>query len=121
MKKVLSVGNCSFDDASLAEMIRGHFDAEVISAVTAEEALAALRREPFALALVNRELETGGDGIALIRQIKDSQELAGVPVMLLSNFPQAQAEAVEAGAEPGFGKAELDTAAVAERLAKFLR
>ncbi len=40
--------------------------------------------------------------------------------MLLSNFPQYQEAAVAAGAEPGFGKAELDRPETLERLRRFL-
>jgi hypothetical protein len=40
--------------------------------------------------------------------------------MLVRNFPEAQAVAVAAGAEPGFGKAEIRAAATREKLAEWL-
>jgi len=39
-----------------------------------------------------------------------------VPVMLVSNFADAQAQAVESGALPGFGKAALNAPETLARL-----
>ena len=44
----------------------------------------------------------------------------GVPVMLISNYPEAQEKAVSDGAVRGFGKAVLDDPATVELLAAFL-
>ena len=48
------------------------------------------------------------------------EERLGVPVMLVSNYPQYQQQAVDAGAVPGFGKAELRSPTTLARLAEFL-
>ena len=40
--------------------------------------------------------------------------------MLVSNFPDAQAQAVEAGAEPGFGKKSLNAPETIARLSSHL-
>ena len=41
--------------------------------------------------------------------------------MLISNHADAQEKAVNVGAEPGFGKAQLGTPEVVERLSPILR
>jgi hypothetical protein len=40
--------------------------------------------------------------------------------MLVTNYPEHQQEAVAAGAEPGFGKAELGQLATRDKLSRFL-
>jgi CheY-like chemotaxis protein len=58
--------------------------------------------------LVNRVLDAdGSSGLELIRALKAEEQLRDVPVLLVSNYEDAQAQAVQAGAVPGFGKAEL--------------
>ena len=116
-KRVLSVGQCFADHNSIARVIRQHFDAEVVPAETADEALALLREQPFDLVLVNRVLE--GDttsGVDLVAQVKGDEALRGVPVMLVSNHDEPQREAVARGALPGFGKAALGHPQTASRL-----
>jgi two-component system chemotaxis response regulator CheY len=119
--RVLSVGQCGFDHASIARQLRKAHDAEVIAAETADEALESLRAGPFDLVLVNRILDgDGSTGLDLIRTLKADPELAPVPVMLVSNFPDAQDEAVGLGALPGFGKSQLRDPEIEERLASAL-
>ena len=59
--------------------------------------------------LVNRELDgefrSGRGGIDLIRRLSEAGTAA--PMLLVSNFADAQAEAESAGAMPGFGKSDL--------------
>src|SRR5262245_65840030 len=118
-RRVLSVGQCAFDHGNLSRVLRSEFGAEVVPASTAEEALAAARRGGFALVLVNRLLDADGDsGLELIRRLK--AESAGVPVMLVSNLADAQAQAEEAGAVPGFGKAALAAPQTLARLKEHL-
>ncbi|HYW80014.1 MAG TPA: response regulator, partial [Thermoguttaceae bacterium] len=75
----------------------------------------------FDLVLVNRRIEDdNSDGLAVIEQIKADPHLAETPVMMLSNYAEAQAAALAAGAEPGFGKAELGHPATVEKLGRFL-
>lgn len=120
-KTVLDVGNCSVDYADIERMIRRHFDAEVIQAASLEEVLKTLRRVPVALVLVNRRLHADTrDGMEVIRQIKGAPDLAETPVMLVTNYPEYQHEAVAAGAAYGFGKAELTHTETREKLRRFL-
>jgi CheY-like chemotaxis protein len=84
---------------------------------TAVQALARLRGESFDLVLVNRILDAdGSSGVDFIRQLKDDDQLAEVPVMLVSNYVDAQEEAEQAGAVRGFGKAALGQPPMIERL-----
>ncbi|MHC4398463.1 MAG: response regulator [Planctomycetota bacterium] len=120
-KKVLGVGNCSHDHGNIEKLILANFNAEVVAASLREEALELLRGGRFDLVLVNRRLAADSSkGVELIERMKADPELAPTPVMLLSNYPEAQEAAVAAGAEPGFGKAELDRSQTFEKLARFL-
>jgi len=118
-RKVLGVGNCSFDHANLSGMISSHFAAEVVPAATADAALEMLRGDRFDLVLVNRVFN-GGTGIDLIRRIKADDRLAETPVIMLSNYPESQADAETAGAAPGFGKAQLADPQTLGKLRPFL-
>jgi two-component system chemotaxis response regulator CheY len=107
-KRVLSVGQCGADHGSLSRTFRSHFDAELVSADTAAEALGLLESEAFDLVLVNRVFDADrGSGVDLIRQLIQEPPRANVPVMLVSDYDWAQDEAVKAGAQPGFGKSSL--------------
>ncbi len=120
-KRVLSVGQCGADHGSISRTLQRAFGAEVVAAHSAAGALAALRRESFALVLVNRILDAdGSSGLELIRRVRADEALKGVPVMLVSNYEDAQAEAVAAGAAPGFGKAALGQPHALARLEPFL-
>jgi two-component system chemotaxis response regulator CheY len=116
---VLSVGQCAFDHASISRALGRGLGARVEGADTADEAIARIRNraERPDLVLVNRVGDRdGAPGLALIRAVKADPELADVPVMLVSNFAHVQDEAVALGALPGFGKAELGSVDVIDRL-----
>lgn len=107
-KRVLSVGQCFTDHGSIGRVLRTQFSAEVVPADSSDDALRRLREEEFALVLVNRVFDANGaSGLDLVRQIKEDPALKAVPVLLVSNYDDAQRDAVAAGAEPGFGKAAL--------------
>ena len=90
-------------------------------ASTLAEALQRLRREAYALVLVNRIFDADGDsGVELIRRVKADEALRSIPVLLVSNYADAQREAVDAGAEPGFGKAALGRPEMLDRVRPFL-
>ncbi len=111
--RVLDVGQCSFDHSSITRHLANAYGAEVARAHSADEAVKAVRAGGFDLVLVNRQLDRDGSpGVDVIRALKGDPALAGVPVMLVSNFPEAQAEARALGALPGFGKADLRRGAV---------
>jgi len=121
MKKVLDVGQCQMDHGSLKWLIADRFGAQIVQAHDAEQALAELRAGAFDLVLVNRKVDADAtDGLEIVKAMKADPQLAAVPVMLVSNYPEAQRQAVEAGAEPGFGKSEMREPRTLERLEKFL-
>jgi DNA-binding response OmpR family regulator len=120
-KQVLSVGQCAFDHAALCRLIEGRFNARVVPAATAGEAIAALAGQPFDLVLVNRVFDAdGGLGLEFIRRVKSDGACSNVPLMLITNFPEHEAQAVAAGAVPGFGKRDLAGPAPLERLRPYL-
>jgi len=120
-KRVLDVGQCGFDHAAITRLLTQHFDVQVESAARKADALRMLRGDGFDLVCVNRLFDTdGSEGLDLLREIKADPELASLPVMLVSNFPEAQQAAVTAGAIPGFGKSDLASPAVVERLQSIL-
>jgi PleD family two-component response regulator len=120
-KRVLSVGQCAADHAALRWALRPHFDTEIVSAATADAALHELRRGAYSLVLVNRVLDAEGTpGVDLIRRIRAEEGLPAVPVMLVSNYEDAQEEAVGVGAVPGFGKGRLNDPRTAEQLRPYL-
>lgn len=120
-KRVLDVGNCVPDHAAMRRLLEGRYHAEVHQAHAADDTLAALRSQPFDLVLINRKLDIDySDGIEILRQIKSDEQLRQVPVMLITNYPEHQEEAVQLGAEYGFGKLEFQKPTTHERLARFL-
>jgi two-component system chemotaxis response regulator CheY len=119
-KKVLNVGQCGADHPAISRMIRERFDADVVPADSAEEALSELRNGGYDLVLANRVFDLGGSGLDFIKQIKADEALKAVPVMLVSNYPDAQEQATALGALPGFGKSALRDPATLRRLADVL-
>jgi CheY-like chemotaxis protein len=120
-KRVLNVGQCAADNWNISRTLEREFGVEVVPVSTATEALTMLRQESFALLLVNRILDwDGSSGLDLIRKVKVDDKLAAVPIMLVSNYADAQQQAEKAGAAPGFGKAGLGAPEMLERLRPFL-
>jgi two-component system chemotaxis response regulator CheY len=120
-KRVLSVGQCCADHSAITRVLRGSFAAEVVAADSARQALEQLLQETFALVLVNRVFDAdGSSGLDLIRAIKADEQLRGLPVMLVSNYEDAQTEAAQAGATLGFGKAALGEPHMLARVEPYL-
>ena len=120
-KRVLSVGNCGFDNSSLRALVHGDFAAELATASDWSDTIAQLKAHQFALVIVNRKLDAdGGDGLDIIRELRQTAEYQHVPVMLLSNYPEYQTKAVELGAVLGFGKSNLHSNEARELLAAHL-
>jgi two-component system chemotaxis response regulator CheY len=121
-KCVLDVGNCVPDHGAIRAMLEHTFGAVVVQTHGTDDTLALLREGPVDLVLVNRKLDQDySDGLEIIRAIKADAQLARIPCMLISNYPDQQEVAVAAGAEYGFGKQELHAATTRERLAAFLK
>ncbi|MGI9519233.1 MAG: response regulator [Pirellulaceae bacterium] len=121
MQKVLDVGQCGPDHARIAHLLRQHFDVEVHQAESVDEAIQQIDASPWDLILLNRVFDaTGSHGLEMLRSLKSNESTARIPVMLVSNFPDAQTEAVSAGAVQGFGKASLNAPGTLEALRRAL-
>jgi two-component system, chemotaxis family, chemotaxis protein CheY len=120
-KRVLDVGQCGPDHASIHRYLTSHFDVEIVQTHGLADTSAELRSGHFDLVLVNRKLDADySDGIEIIRAIKAAAETAHVPVMLITNYPEHQDAAIASGAHRGFGKLEFDDPATKEKLAALL-
>ncbi len=120
-KRVLAVGDCDPDHNRLGRMLDRNFDVVLDRVMSVEEALAKLATERYDLVLVNRLIfADDSDGGELIRRVQTGG-YQGTPVMMVSNYADAQAKAVADGAVPGFGKTVLDDSATVELLGKFLK
>lgn len=121
-KRILSVGQCGADHYAISCAIERNFDADILSADDADEALDLLKQNSFHLVLANRVFDRdGADGVAFVKRLKNDEKLSHVPIMLVSNYEDAQQRAVKAGAAPGFGKSSLGMPVMLQRLQPFLR
>lgn len=112
-KIVVDVGQCDPDHASIRRAVE-QFGVQVHRAHSGAEAKKLVAGGNVVLVLVNRVLDAdGSDGMAVIRELLS---IGTAPVMLVSNYPEYQAKAVEIGALPGFGKATLREPATLEML-----
>jgi two-component system chemotaxis response regulator CheY len=121
-KRVLSIGNCAYDHGNIARILAHHFSAEVVPAATWEEAQRLLAQGHFDLVLVNRIFDAdGSSGLEVIRLLKSQPGTQNLPVMLISNYEEAQQQAQALGAVRGFGKASLEHGSTLELLRPYLR
>jgi CheY-like chemotaxis protein len=91
--------------------VRGADREAQVLAADDEQTLQDLLKQGVDLILFNRVIDGGfdePDGVGIIRRLR--KQHPGVKMMLVSNYPEAQAAAVAAGALPGFGKADIGTA-----------
>ena len=116
-KKVLLVGHCGPDSSFLKMAVRNAGkDVTVLMADDAKELRAALDGG-VDLILFNRELSYGFDedlGVDVIKWLRPNYP--SLKMMLVSNYPDAQAAALAAGALPGFGKREIGSPRVTQLL-----
>ena len=102
------VGHCGPDAIMLKTVVQRALPDANVELINDHDALDASLAGDVVL-LVNRELDgdfrTGTGGIDLIRHLTESAITA--PMLLVSNFEDAQAQAEAAGAMPGFGKSDL--------------
>jgi len=114
-KKIVLVGHCGPDSSYLRmAVMSADKGVQVLMADDMQE-LTSLLNAGVDLLLLNRELSWGFDdkeGVDLIRELRASHP--HIKTMLVSNFPEAQAAALAAGARPGFGKREIGTPRVGQ-------
>ena len=122
--RVLSVGQCGYDHGSISRALQQACGVNVDGADTHAQALSTLKAEPgrYSLVLINRVGDRdGAPGLILVRTLKADPALAELPVMLVSNYADAQAEATTAGALPGFGKSDIGSPKFQEILQPILK
>jgi hypothetical protein len=116
MRTIILVGHCGPDVHLLKSAVsRAVPGARIIAANDAESLARAELAD--ALLLVNRVLDGGFADDRGIELIRDIHQRPGAPkTMLISNYKDAQADAVAAGALPGFGKTQLHDLITTQRL-----
>lgn len=120
--KVLSVGQCSMDHGTISRFLQREFGAKVVGTSDRQSTEQRLQSDAFDLILINRVLDGDGTpGLDLIRECKSNPDLAETPVMLVSNYADAQQSAEALGALPGFGKASIANATTRSRIAAALQ
>ncbi len=117
-QKIALVGHCGPDSSFLRIAVRKAApEAQVLSADD-DASLASLLDSGVDLLLFNRLLESGfadTEGVAYIKKVRQSHP--DVRLMLVSNYPEAQAAAVAEGALFGFGKREIGS----EKVTRLIR
>lgn len=116
-RKVALVGHCGPDGAYLRISIhKADRDVQIIVCHDGADLVAAIE-QGVDLVLFNRELGldyAAGTGVEMIQKLHETHPL--LKMMLVSNYPEAQAAAVQAGGLPGFGKRELGSQRVIDLL-----
>ncbi len=103
--RFLVVGNCGADDAAIGSMLSNNFDASIERAKSSSEASRKIEEQSFDLVLVNRIFDaTGEQGVRFIAEQKS--RYPDLLMMLISNYQDAQDQAIQAGAVNGFGKSK---------------
>lgn len=119
--KVLDVGQCNADHTRIRALIEQNFDATVDRADLLDDAVDALAQNKYDLVLVNRLFDADQtDGLEVLRVMKTRDDLPEVPLMMITNFPDAQQRAMGEGATQGFGKGALGAPETLELLGQYL-
>lgn len=116
ISRIVLVGHCGPDSWALRAMLDRVAPGVAVAGAGGQSELDACCTADVLL-LVNRVPagEFGGvSGVELIRRMR--QHATPPAMMLVSDYPEAQAEAVAAGASPGFGKSQLHDEQVASRI-----
>ena len=116
-KRVALIGHCGPDSSYLKMAVSAAERGTQVVAVDEEARLQELIKDGLDLLLFNRILDFGfpeEEGIEVIRRLRAQHP--NLKMMLVSNYADAQAAAVKAGALPGFGKKDLGSSRVAQLL-----
>lgn len=120
-KLVLDVGQCGPDHSSICRLLDKNFEVEIHQAHSGDDAMKLAQIHSFDLILINRILDADhSPGINVLCWLKSDPATATTPVMVISNYPDAQESAVTAGAVSGFGKSELRSLETLSLLQKYL-
>jgi DNA-binding NtrC family response regulator len=117
---VLSVGQCGFDNSRLSRLLHDSLNATMDTAYSADDARRKMGEKKYDIVLINRIFDgDGSSGIEFIGELK--QEADAPPLMLISDYPEAQQAALANGAVPGFGKSSLSSPDASILLKRALR
>jgi len=108
LKRIALIGHCGPDSSYLRMAVSRAARDTTVVAIDSEEELQQAIDDGVDLLLINRKLDYGFDeseGVAVIRRLR--AEHPELRMMLVSNYPEAQAAALAAGALPGFGKRDI--------------
>jgi len=120
-KRVVLVGHCGPDSSYLRTVLSSVDRGVEISAVDDEQSLTTALQSGVDLVLFNRLLDYGFEEVEGAKVIaRMHQQFPNAKLMMVSNYPEAQGDAVAAGALPGFGKRELGSPRVKELLKSVL-
>lgn len=122
MTKIALVGHCGIDGPRIQAQVTSILDSADVCSCNDPDALNRVCGEGVDLLLFNRELGFGFDdeeGVDVMTQLREAHP--DVKMMLISDYPDAQAAAQKIGAVPGFGKADLGTPKVEKALKNALR
>ena len=120
-KKVVLVGHCGPDSSFLRMAVSSADRGISVSMADDAQELKAALDAGADLVLLNRTLGWGFDqslGVDVIKALGPSYP--ATRFMLISNYADAQAAAVAAGAVPGFGKREIGQPRVAQLIREAL-
>lgn len=116
--RILDVCPCSFDHADMRKTIARVCTASVDQVRTGADAMKHIQQHPYDLVLINRTLDGPMDGLSLLAALRS--QAVPPPMMLISNYADAQASALALGALPGFGRAKIDDPVSAQQIRRAL-
>ena len=118
-QRVVLVGHCQVDGPRLQREIESKAGPVEVLRVNDADNLDAVCAQGDCLLLVNREpVGFDEEGVDIIRDV--CRRHPGQKVMLVSDYPDAQEKAVEAGAMAGFGKADMGSPKLVESVRRGL-
>ena len=108
-KRILLVGHCGVDGPRLQKEIASQLGSVKADRINSMDDLTKACDDGADLLLVNREPVGFAPvmGVDLIRELRE--QYPDQKAILVSDLADAQQEATEAGALPGFGKADIDS------------
>ena len=112
------VGHCGPDSYMLRSAVKYAVADSDVRMLNDDSSVERAMEAGATLLLINRTLDGGFDeeqGVELVRKLKTSHP--AVKTMLISNYADAQSAAVAAGALEGFGKSEIGSPKMKQRLA----
>src|SRR5215212_4929606 len=112
---VVLVGHCGIDGPRLQSELSRLPDVEVTRVNSPADLEQTCRGGHADLLLVNREpVGFDEDGLSIVRQV--AEKYPETKVILVSDYPEAQEQAVKAGAMKGFGKSLMGSEELRERV-----